>query len=78
MPLAPQVIAEPGRYFAEAPATLAALVFGRRLRGLRHAHTKANEYYINDGVYGSMNCLLYDHATISARPLRGLATKKYN
>ncbi|GAQ79455.1 Ornithine decarboxylase-like protein [Klebsormidium nitens] len=65
-----KVIAEPGRYFAEAPATLAALVFGRRLRGLRHAHTKANEYYINDGVYGSMNCLLYDHATISARPLR--------
>lgn len=21
-------------------------------------------YYVNDGVYGSFNCLLYDHATV--------------
>ena len=24
-------------------------------------------YYVNDGVYGSFNCLLYDHAEVEAR-----------
>ncbi|GJP75851.1 hypothetical protein CLOP_g6253 [Closterium sp. NIES-67] len=57
------VIAEPGRYFAETPSTLAACVFGRRVRGERR------EYWINDGLYGSMNCALYDHATLRAHPL---------
>jgi len=27
-------------------------------------------YYINDGVYGSMNCVLYDHAVVTPRPLK--------
>jgi ornithine decarboxylase len=28
-----------------------------------------HEYWISDGLYGSMNCLLYDHAVLSAHPL---------
>ena len=28
-------------------------------------------YYINDGIYGSFNCLLYDHATVEAEILQG-------
>eukprot|EP00850_Spirogloea_muscicola_P002742 SM000010S04380 [mRNA] locus=s10:1240998:1244014:+ [translate_table: standard] len=63
-----KVIAEPGRYFAEAPITLAAQVFGRRMRGRSHA--RSAEYWINDGIYGSMNCLLYDHAELTVRPLQ--------
>jgi len=58
-----RIIAEPGRYFAEAIASLSAPVFGRRAR------EGAMEYWIGDGIYGSMNCLMYDHATLSARPL---------
>ena len=27
-------------------------------------------YYINEGVYGSFNCLIFDHATVEAKPLR--------
>ena len=27
-------------------------------------------YYINDGVYGSFNCLLYDHATVEVNTLK--------
>lgn len=27
-------------------------------------------YYVNDGVYGSFNCLLYDHATVSPTLLK--------
>lgn len=27
-------------------------------------------YYINDGVYGSFNCLLYDHAAVTTSPVQ--------
>ncbi|GJP49097.1 hypothetical protein CLOM_g8357 [Closterium sp. NIES-68] len=94
-----RVIAEPGRFFAEAPFTLAAKVFGVRSRRTtankaaalaaltKHASSSSAgdasaaagtgaskgavmEYWIDDGIYGSMNCLLYDHAVISARPVK--------
>lgn len=26
--------------------------------------SKSFMYYVSDGVYGSFNCLLYDHATV--------------
>ncbi|CAI7837420.1 unnamed protein product [Closterium sp. NIES-53] len=95
-----RVIAEPGRFFAEAPFTLAAKVFGVRSRNTtankaaalaaltKHASSSSSaenasaavqcasgkgavmEYWIDDGIYGSMNCLLYDHAVISARPVK--------
>ena len=62
-----RVIAEPGRYFSEAAATLATPIFGRRRR--KGASGEEFDYWVTDGVYGSMNCLLYDHAKISTRPL---------
>ena len=62
-----RVIAEPGRYFAEATATLACNVYGRRRRHDEEGPTL--DYWISDGVYGSMNCILYDHAVLSTRPL---------
>ncbi len=58
------IIAEPGRFFTETIATLGTLVYGRRSRG-----KNSFDYWITDGLYGSMNCLLYDHATLSPRPL---------
>ncbi|KAF8405475.1 hypothetical protein HHK36_010381 [Tetracentron sinense] len=57
------VIAEPGRFFAETGFTLATNIIGKRVRG------NLREYWINDGIYGSMNCILYDHATVTATPL---------
>ena len=27
-------------------------------------------YYVNDGVYGSFNCILFDHATVEPHPLK--------
>jgi len=27
-------------------------------------------YYVNDGVYGSFNCLLFDHAEVSVSTLK--------
>jgi len=55
-----RVISEPGRYFASAACTLATNVIGKRDR----------MYYINDGVYGSFNCILYDHATVEVNILK--------
>jgi ornithine decarboxylase len=46
------VIAEPGRYFAEHVATLYTPIIG----------TKNGSITIDESLYGSFNCILYDHA----------------
>ncbi|OEL26341.1 Ornithine decarboxylase [Dichanthelium oligosanthes] len=58
-----EVIGEPGRYFAETAFTLAARVIGKRTRG------EVREYWIDDGLYGSLNCILMDHYVPRPRPL---------
>ncbi|XP_022125488.2 ornithine decarboxylase 1 [Pieris rapae] len=63
-----RVIAEPGRYFAAAAYTLATMVHATRQ--LTNASSESHTmYFINDGVYGSFNCVLYDHQTVVAEPL---------
>eukprot|EP00249_Psilotum_nudum_P010402 c22520_g1_i1 orf=600-3026(+) len=61
------IIAEPGRFFAEEPFTLATQIFGSRMR--TKMGTEMAEYWVNDGIYGSMNCLFYDHATLTVRAI---------
>ncbi|CAL5082632.1 unnamed protein product [Urochloa decumbens] len=58
-----EVIGEPGRYFAEKAFTLAARVIGKRARG------EVREYWIDDGLYGSLNCILMDYYVPRPRPL---------
>ncbi|RLN34492.1 ornithine decarboxylase-like [Panicum miliaceum] len=58
-----EVIGEPGRYFAETAFTLAARVIGKRTRG------EVREYWIDDGLYGSLNCIIMDHYVPTPRPL---------
>ena len=60
-----RIIAEPGRYMAAAAYTLAVNVIGKKevadpaaIGGVR------TMYYVNDGVYGSFNCVLYDHHVV--------------
>ncbi|KAI8549390.1 hypothetical protein RHMOL_Rhmol06G0021100 [Rhododendron molle] len=53
------VISEPGMFFAESAFTLATNIFGKRVRGA------LREYWINDGVFGSMNCIL-SNVTLNA------------
>uniref|UniRef100_A0A061RZV3 Ornithine decarboxylase n=1 Tax=Tetraselmis sp. GSL018 TaxID=582737 RepID=A0A061RZV3_9CHLO len=63
------IIAEPGRFFAEPAAMMATAVFGYRERqGPPGGRPK--DYYITDGLYGSFNAILYDHANVSCEPLR--------
>jgi len=66
-----RIIGEPGRYFAADTQTLAVSVFARRdvpedaqpEGGLKYL------YYVNDGVYGSFNCIFFDHAHPTPYPL---------
>jgi ornithine decarboxylase len=72
-----RIIAEPGRYYVASAYSLATNVIASREMldsGLLIEfsptiliifHTETGDikymYYINDGVYGSFNCILYDH-----------------
>lgn len=55
-----QVIAEPGRYFAETAATLLTPIYGTRDRTDGAGGPVKKDYWITDGLYGSFNCILYD------------------
>lgn len=65
-----RIIAEPGRFFAASAFTLCVNVIAKREvgsdqnKGVADHGNKTFMYYVNDGVYGSFNCLLYDHATV--------------
>ncbi|KAG0348550.1 hypothetical protein BGZ54_004591 [Gamsiella multidivaricata] len=72
-----RVIAEPGRYYVGSAFTLATQVIARRTIQSVTATAAASEdkdgnrgedeeevkhmYYINDGMYGSFNCIMFDH-----------------
>lgn len=60
-----EVIAEPGRVFAET-AYLATNIVGKRVRG------KVREYWINDGIHGSFSCIKNDTATVRDNDAVGL------
>ncbi|KAF5182821.1 Ornithine decarboxylase [Thalictrum thalictroides] len=49
-----KLISEPGRFFAETSFTLVTNIIGKRVRG------NVKEYWINDGLYGSMMNMLHD------------------
>ena len=70
-----RVIAEPGRYYAEGAATLACAVYGSRdgrsppCECGCGVQRETRDYWITDGLYGSMNCVLYDHASLACKRL---------
>jgi ornithine decarboxylase len=53
-----RVIAEPGRFFAAQSQALMTTVVSVA------GSAQGNRYYLNDGVYGSFNSLIYDHAKV--------------
>ncbi len=67
-----RVIAEPGRYFISKAFTLSVQVTSRRtIRPDVESSDDKNKYmyYVNDGLYGSFNCLTFDHAEVNAKVL---------
>lgn len=69
------VIAEPGRYYVASAFTLCTNIIAKRQghQCVPNISAKTEEqlvmYYVNDGVYGSFNCLIFDHAAVHPIPI---------
>uniref|UniRef100_A0AAY4DQT3 ornithine decarboxylase n=1 Tax=Denticeps clupeoides TaxID=299321 RepID=A0AAY4DQT3_9TELE len=72
-----KIIAEPGRYYVASAYMLAVNIIAKKvvMREQSGSDGKLNllydgtsdrtlMYYVNDGVYGSFNCILFDHAHV--------------
>lgn len=62
------IIAEPGRFFVASAYTLACRIHSKR-EVVRNGKVENMMYFINDGVYGSFNCILYDHKVVQPIPI---------
>ena len=71
-----RIIAEPGRYYVSSAFTLITNVTARRTVHLENDESLYmcmffnNDFldYINDGMYGSFNCITFDHASVTPIP----------
>nr|XP_037862955.1 ornithine decarboxylase-like [Chlorocebus sabaeus] len=81
-----RIIAKPGRYYVASAFTLAVNIISKKIvlkeqTGSDDEDESSEQtfmYYVNDGVYGSFNCILYDH--VHVKPLlqkRPKPDKKY-
>ncbi|KAL7312272.1 Ornithine decarboxylase [Mucor circinelloides] len=67
-----RVIAEPGRYYVASAFTLGTNVIGRRTNTAHVDQTATSPeymYYVNDGMYGSFNCIIFDHQVVHPKVL---------
>lgn len=72
-----RVIAEPGRYFASASHTLVLRVIGKKKVVDKTTREITFKYTLNDGVYGSFNCIQFDHAKPTILPYNERDGKTY-
>eukprot|EP01120_Amphizonella_sp_Union-15-10_P004099 TRINITY_DN1463_c0_g2_i1.p1 TRINITY_DN1463_c0_g2~~TRINITY_DN1463_c0_g2_i1.p1 ORF type:complete len:409 (+),score=52.88 TRINITY_DN1463_c0_g2_i1:132-1358(+) len=63
------IISEPGRYFVGSCSTLVTRVIGKR-ETLQPDGSLGFSYYLNDGLYGSLNVIIFDHYTPMPIPLK--------
>eukprot|EP00051_Salpingoeca_urceolata_P032143 m.14454 g.14454 ORF g.14454 m.14454 type:complete len:465 (+) comp4801_c0_seq1:245-1639(+) len=69
-----RIIAEPGRYFVASACSLVCNVIAKAVVQRDDPDEEPSDVphhmvYINDGVYGSFNCIERDHAVVSGFPL---------
>lgn len=69
-------IAEPGRYFAERTHTLVLNVIGKKYM-IDDCGDKSFVYYLNDGAYGSFNCIKNDYQSPVILPFNERDGKLY-
>ena len=62
-----KLIAEPGRYFAEKTHILVLNIIGKKIIK-NEDNEKIIIYYLNDGIYGSFNCIYFDHSKPTISP----------
>ncbi len=70
------IIAEPGRFFVSSSHTLVVNVIGKKDR-ITEDGEKMFVYYLNDGMYGSFNCIHFDHAVPVISPFNERDGKLY-
>ena len=63
-------IAEPGRYFVSACTSTVTKIYSRK-----GGASKYQALYVDDGVYGSFNTVVYDHAHPIPQRLNSLMGK---
>lgn len=71
-----QFIAEPGRYFCQSSHTLVLNVIGKKV--CYDKDDKKFTYYLNDGIYGSFNCIYFDHYIPKILPVYVEGNKRYS
>lgn len=71
-------IAEPGRYFVTSAFTLVTSVINKKIiKKSGETDDKHIVYYLSDGVYGSFNNIIFDHATVEILPFNERNEKTY-
>jgi ornithine decarboxylase len=67
-----RIIAEPGRFYVHSAFALATNIIAAR-RSEENASEDVTKprvmYYQNDGLYGSFNCVIFDHVTVHPKVL---------
>jgi ornithine decarboxylase len=73
-----KVIGEPGRYFASATHTLVLNVIAKNKIIDKETKQVRFAYTLNDGVYSSFNCIMFDHAKPIIKPFNERDGKVYD
>jgi ornithine decarboxylase len=60
-----EFIAEPGRFMVASSHTLVLSIINKKTRINKETNEKEIVYYVNDGVYGSLNNIIYDHFVVT-------------
>ena len=68
---------EPGRFFVSSSHTLVVNVIGKKDVIDEETGEKSFVYYLNDGMYGSFNCIHFDHARPKICPFNECNGKLY-
>lgn len=71
-----QVISEPGRFFVQSSHTLLVNVISKNVFETSEK-TSTYYYYLNDGVYGSFNCIFFDNQKPEILPYNERDGEKY-
>jgi ornithine decarboxylase len=71
-----KIISEPGRFFVQSSHTLLVNVIGKKVRNTNG--NKTFYYSMNDGIYGSFNCIVFDHQKPQILPYNERDGENYN
>lgn len=72
-----RIIGEPGRYMNTSSHTLVVTIIGIKSSVNEETKQKEFKYTVNDTIYGSFNCIVFDHANPELLPYNERTEKTY-